>query len=179
MQSNALQWEDLVDLDPSPDHVVVTKDRTTEFIFVPPTAPGPQRDLAARTISKVNLAELRFTGPQYDAYEQSAWVWLARANNKAIGFSVVRLQEVLWAPSWAQYDSRQEPPRLKAAPLRWSIDLVWVFSERRRRGVAWALLEAAAKELSCVVADFAWAHPLSSDGEALARACSPDFVLIS
>ncbi len=110
--------------------------------------------------------------------EMEACVFLLHKNDRAVGLLLMEKRAHVWRANWKDIEDEKPPTQLPDHPPIWSVCLIWVLKQQRRRYVAKTLLENALSYLRCGFDQIAWYTPFTDCGKAFVLSCCPyDFYI--
>jgi|GEM_PF-4425724 len=109
--------------------------------------------------------------------------FLGFVEDRAAGLVVMAQGGHVWPTTWADWDCAVNlgAPELRGArePHRWIVTFAHVAAERRRQGIAKALVIEGARGVGVPPADLAYLFPLRPPAEAALRHCLPFAVRVA
>lgn len=160
---------------PIPDLDPPWPDGQTIAVVISGASPSGWRELAHQVAAAVQpegrsfpLAE-HAQGSGRDDVVRKAFLY--RQAGRVCGYLVLANKTVAgYREPSARYREADAAERI----TRPCVLVVWVALERRRRGVARQLVDAAARDSGITASGFAWAEPFTDSGYLLARSVAPN-----
>ncbi|SDN05112.1 GNAT family N-acetyltransferase [Allokutzneria albata] len=163
-----LEWSNGI---PTPTAVAAHWPQDTAIAVVPTTAPAVWRQAAYRMAQLAqrdggyDMVSFPYPGGRGQQDDANTRAVLYRCDNRIVGYLAVHDE-----PSAAQLNFADgHLDTTTAENIRPTVGLVFVPLHWRRRGIATALVRAAADHAACAPAELAWSLPFSNHGRALAQ----------
>ena len=160
---------------------VVWEAGTKRITVVTPFSPRATQEVAAEVAWLTSL-DTRFDGVPFSACEEpdkrNVQVFLYHDKNRIIGLLIFEQRETIWKAIWRQ-SPRPHIEKLSDASPIWSVRMLWVNRNHRRKGVARCILDEAMRHLHTNSADIGWQTKFTHDGESFVHALYPISFLIA
>lgn len=143
--------------------------------IVPPTAPLALRKVAER-VGRFGNQETRYDFRVYNIHsgDDGVHALIAWRGDRAIGILVLDQRDRERYIRWEDAQPAGGFELTEARTPRWSVAFAWVHHAHRRRGVASALVQAAARFGGVAITELGWLTQFTDAGEALLRRHCPD-----
>lgn len=169
-----------VSIKPATLKVCVGRSDDIEVYMVTNRSSIAQRKFAERIARRAHR-DTEFDSMAFHHQDTSlpSWVFIGVKNSRCISMVIMRKTRFFRRVSWDFCENLREPePFFEGSPV-WKIARIWTLESERRRGYSFSLIKIASKELKVPVAEIGWSVPFSKYGHGLAKAVSPNDVLLT
>ena len=132
-----------------------------------------QEKVRARKTGQIANREMQHDGGIYHESDPSdsrdIHIYLYISHNRIVGLSIFEKRDHVCNYTWKKVDERIQKELKQQNPI-WSLGLIWIHKNSRKRGIAKNLFKAALAHLKTQINEVGLYTPFSKKGEAWARA---------
>jgi|GEM_PF-2149274 len=151
---------------------IIWKQKNKRIVAVDNLSPNQER-IRARQIGQIANRELHHDGEVYHEIDPPDYrdihLYLYISDRRVIGLSIFEKRDCVWNYTWGEYDNKIHKDPIQQTPI-WSLGLIWLHKNYRKRGIATQLFETGIAHLGTGINETGVYTPFSEEGENWARA---------